>query len=185
MDTTYRSRPSADIDVAVIQKIYLIRGQRVMLDRDLAELYGYETKRLNEQVKRNKERFPEDFMFQLTSQEVEHLRSHFATANLPIKSRMQPYVFTEHGLLMLANVLRSPIAIEASINIIKVFVKTRTMIANHRDMLTRLEKLESQQTRQGSTVQQLYQYVKLLTHNEKPRPQKMGFRTKGTSDCKT
>ncbi|MEL6539536.1 MAG: ORF6N domain-containing protein [Bacteroidota bacterium] len=168
--------------VAVVQKIYLIRGRRVMLDRDLAELYGYETKRLNEQVKRNQERFPEDFMFQLTPQEVAHLRSQFATANLPSRLRTLPYAFTEHGLLMLANVLRSPVAIDASVNIVKVFIKTRNMIANHRDLQARLDRLEGQQARQSSTVQQLYQYVKLLAPKAKSSPRKMGFRPKGSSN---
>ena len=163
----------------VIGKIYLIRGQRVMLDRDLAMIFGYETRRLNEQVRRNKERFPLDFMFQLTEPEVEILRSQFATANLPIKARTLPYVFTEHGLLMLANVLRSPMAIAASVHIVKVFVKTREMLMNHKDMLARLEQLEGRQIRQNSNIKQLYQYVKLLTV-EKTRPRlSIGFKLKG------
>ena len=109
-------------------KIYEIRGQRVMLDRDLAELYGVETRRLNEQVKRNIERFPEDFMFQLTKGEFEILKSQIATSKLTERrggTQKLPYAFTEHGVAMLSSVLRSPLAIQMNIGIIRTFIEFR------------------------------------------------------------
>ena len=99
----------------VISKIYLVRGQKVMLDRDLAEMYGVETRRLNEQVKRNTDRFPDSFMFKLTPQEVEIMVSHFAIPSKQILGGSLPNVFTEHGVLMLANVLKSAQAVAVSI----------------------------------------------------------------------
>jgi len=99
----------------IYNRVYVIRGQQVMLDYDLAEIYGYEVKRLNAQVKNNISRFPEDFMFQLTKLEVEDLRSHFSTANLNPKSRACPHAFTEQGIYMLATVLRGELAEQQSI----------------------------------------------------------------------
>lgn len=160
----------------IMEKIYWIRGHKVMLDKDLAELYGYETKRLNEQVRRNKERFPASFMFQLTAAEVEDLRSHFATANVPVKTRTLPYAFTEHGVLMLANVLKSETAIKVSLYIIEVFVKMREMILSHKDIIIKLQKLEKQQSDHSTHIKQLYQYIKaFMTEKQKPR-QLIGFK---------
>lgn len=165
-------------DEVVMQQIYLIRGQKMMLDRDLAVLYGYETKRMNEQVKRNRERFPSNFMFQLTAEEVENLRSQSATANLAVKSRTLPYAFTEHGVLMLVSVLKSEIAIKASVHIIEVFVKMREMVLTHKDILAKLEQLEKNQTTQDVNIRQLYQYIKvLMAEKQKSRPQ-IGFKVK-------
>ena len=122
--------------------IYEIRGQKVMLDRDLAELYGVELKRLNEAVKRNKERFPSDFMFQLKQKEWDILRSQIATANENIsKVRFLPYVFTEHGVLMLSNVLNSQKAINMSIQIIRVFEKLRKYALEQTSKDIRIEDL--------------------------------------------
>lgn len=118
-------------DEAIINKIYFIRGHKVMLDHDLARLYGVETKRLKEQVKRNLERFPNHFMFQLTPQENEVLRSQIATLKRGEHSKYIPYAFTEHGVLMLSNVLKSGRAIEMSIKIIDVFVKLRASLADN------------------------------------------------------
>ncbi len=180
MDTKYEAAPVVMTDEAVIQKIYLIRGQKVMLDRDLAALYGYETKRMNEQVKRNLERFPISFMFQLTAEEIASLRSQIATAKVPIKSRTLPYAFTEHGVLMLASVLKSTTAIKVSVHIIEVFVKMREMVLAHQNILLKLEKLEKQQTAQDVNIKQLYQYIKLLMYEkQKPRPQ-IGFKIRRT-----
>ena len=116
-------------DIELIQnKIYEIRGQRVMLDRDLAELYGVETKRLNEQVKRNIERFPIDFMFQLTEKEMEDWKSQFATSNsIKMSLRKRPLAFTESGVAMLSSVLHSPLAIQVNIGIMRAFVTLRGM----------------------------------------------------------
>ena len=123
-------------------KIFTIRGQNVMIDRDLSELYGVELKRLNEAVKRNIERFPSDFMFQLTQDEWGNLRSQIATANRNIsKVRFLPYAFTEHGVLMLSNVLNSSGAINMSIQIIRVFDKLRKYALKFTDKDARIEEL--------------------------------------------
>jgi hypothetical protein len=125
----------------VEQKILLIRGQRVLIDSDLAELYGVTTKRLNEQVKRNIERFPKHFMFQLTKQELEFLRSQFATTNFT-KTRTPPYAFTEHGTLQAANVLNSPKAIQVGITVIEAFLKLRELTASQSAILKKLSEHE-------------------------------------------
>ena len=111
-------------DESVISKIYLIRDKKVMLDKDLAEMYGVETRRLNEQVKRNLDRFPEDFMFQLNEDEFESLMSQFATSNRGGR-RKRPFAFTEHGVLMLSSVLSSPTAIQVNIKIMRVYTRLR------------------------------------------------------------
>ena len=126
---------------SIADKIYFIRGQRVMLDSDLAEVYSVTTKRLNEQVKRNIERFPEDFMFQLTEQEIEGMRSQIATASKR-NVRFRPYVFTEHGAVMLASVLKSQIAVDASIQVVRAFIQMRTILMLHQDLAERIEELE-------------------------------------------
>ncbi len=128
----------------VEQQIYVVREQRVMLDADLAKIYSVTTKRLNEQVKRNRHRFPEDFMFQLTVEEMDNLnRSQIATGSQKHRDpRFLPYAFTEHGAVMLASVLNSPIAIEASIRVVKAFVRLRTILAIHQELAQKLETLE-------------------------------------------
>lgn len=123
-------------------RIYSIHGQKVMLDEDLAAIYGVETKRLNEQVKRNKDRFPKDFMFQLTKLEFENLKSQTATTSWGGR-RTLPYAFTEHGTVMLASVLKSRKAVEANIQIVKAFVKLREIIASHKELAQRLDEMES------------------------------------------
>lgn len=125
------------------QKILLIRGQKVLLDADLAELYGVSTKRLNEQVKRNIERFPKHFMFQLNNQELEILRSQIATANY-MKTRVPPYAFTEHGTLQAANVLNSKVAIKVSILIVEAFLKLRELTASQSAIIKKLTEHEKQ-----------------------------------------
>ena len=124
-------------------KIYNIRGQRVMLDSDLAEIYQVATRVLNQAVKRNPHRFPEDFMFQLTEDETESLTSQFVTSNKQRGGRRYlPYAFTEHGAVMLASVLNSPTAIEASIKVVRAFVKMRSILMLHQDLADRIEELE-------------------------------------------
>jgi len=125
------------------QRIYLVRGVRVMLDEDLAQVYGVTTKRLNEQVKRNHDRFPEDFMFQLTEVEAEALRSQIATAK-PGRGgrRTRPTAFTEHGAVMLASVLNSPTAVASSILVVRAFIRLRELVTVHRDLAKRLDDLE-------------------------------------------
>lgn len=120
-------------------KVYTIRGQQVMLDADLAEIYGYEVKRLNEQVKRNSNRFPKDFMFQLTLHELEDLRSLFATANVNTMTRALPYAFTEQGIYMLATVLRGELAEKQSIFIMRTFREMRHYIKQNQQFVTQAE----------------------------------------------
>ncbi len=125
------------------RRIYLVREQKVMLDSDLAELYEVPTRRLNEQVRRNLKRFPSDFMFQLTSDEVAALRSQFAISK-PNRGgrRYAPYVFTEQGVAMLSSVLNSERAIEVNIAIMRAFVKLREILATHKDLARKLEEME-------------------------------------------
>jgi hypothetical protein len=116
---------------AIERQIFVLRGRRVMVDRDLADIYGVALKRLNEQVKRNRDRFPKDFMFQLTLQEgkaVIRSRSQIATLKRGENIKYRPYAFTEHGAVMLANVLRSPVAVRASIQVVRAFVNLRQML---------------------------------------------------------
>ncbi len=124
--------------------ILVVRGQRVILDADLAELYGVPVKRLNEQVKRNRSRFPEDFMFQLTGEEMRILRSQIATlrSGWGQHRKYLPFAFTEHGAVMAANVLNSPTAIEASVFVVRAFIRLREAIAAHRQIARKLAELE-------------------------------------------
>ena len=141
--------------------IRVIRGKQVMLDRDLAELYGVETRRLNEQVKRNIERFPEDFMFQLTKEEFENWKSQFATSNsIVMGARKRPYAFTEQGVAMLSGVLKSSTAVEANIRIMRAFVSMRHFMVNNAVIFQRLETIEFNQL-ESNKVQ-----AKLLAHQE-------------------
>ena len=139
--------------------IRVIRGQQVMLDRDLAELYGVETKRLNEQVKRNIERFPEDFMFQLTSNEFDNLKSQIAISSWG-GVRKLPYAFTEQGVAMLSGVLKSSTAVEANIRIMRAFVSMRHFMVNNAAIFQRLETIEFNQL-ESNKVQ-----AKILAHQE-------------------
>lgn len=125
------------------QKIYVVRGERVMLDSDLAEIYGVETKMFNRAVKRNIKRFPEDFMFQLTDEEDESLRFQIGTSNKKRGGRRYlPYVFTEHGALMAANILNSDRAVEASVAVVRAFVKLRRLLASNAELSKKVEALE-------------------------------------------
>ena len=130
-------------DEVIVSKIYLIRGKKVMLDRDLAELYKVETKQLKRAVRRNIERFPDDFMFELSKEELENWRYQFGTSNIEkFGLRVTPFAFTEYGLLMLASVLNSERAIQINIQIVRIFSRMRTMIESHKEILRKLEQLE-------------------------------------------
>jgi hypothetical protein len=167
-------------------RIFTIRGQKVMLDRDLAELYGVPTYRLNEAVKRNNELFPSDFMFQLTQDEWDILRSQFAIANKTIsKIRFLPYVFTEHGILMLSNVLNSTRAISMSIQIIRVFDKLRKYVLEQPSKDDRIEELrkllmlhiescDAKFLEYDETVKQIISVVNSLIEHP-PKTKKIGF----------
>lgn len=172
------------IDSKIASRIYLLRGKKVMMDRDLAELYGVETRVLNQAVKRNKDRFPEDFMFQLTKTEFENWISQFVISNSEkMGLRKLPFVFTEQDVAMLSSVLSSKTAIEVNIQIIRVFTKMREFLFTHNEILLRLEKLEKETLTQGKKmteqeveIQAIFEALKqLLQTPEQPR-QKTGYK---------
>ena len=155
-------------------KIYLIRGKSVMFDKDLATIYGVKTRDLNKAVTRNIERFPGDFMFQLTKQEYENLMFQFGTSSWG-GTRKLPRVFTEHGVAMLSSVLRSKKAIQINIAIMRVFVKLKEMIANHKNLANKLKELEKQVGRNKVNIQTVFQAIhQLMKPVDKPS-KKIGF----------
>jgi hypothetical protein len=162
-------------------KIYVIRSHKVMLDSDLANLYGVETRILNRNVKRNINRFPEEFMFQLTDTEWESLISQFGISNKSRGGRQKrPYVFTEHGVLMLSSVLNSERAITVNIHIMRIFVKLRELALTHKELAQRLDELEktvitlSKDTR--TDINEIFRQLKNLTDITKPsKTEKIGF----------
>ena len=168
------------VPVEIIErKIYLIRGCKVMLDSHLAELYNVPTKRLNEAVKRNRGRFPDDFMFQLSEEELENLRSQIATSSAGHGGRRSPpYAFTEHGVAMLSSVLSSKRAIELNILIIRAFVRLREYLATHKDLARKLEDVERTQNDHGAHIQQIYDYIqRLLEPAPDASKRRIGFRS--------
>lgn len=166
----------------VMNKIYVIRNQKVMLDRDLAELYGLETKRLKEAVKRNLGRFPEDFMFQLTEVELNNWRTQFATSNSDKKGlRYLPFAFTEQGVAMLSSVLNSEKAISVNIQIIRIFTKIRQMLSNNTELRLGIEELRKKTDNNTKNIEVVFQYLDELLdkkENEKPRTQ-IGYKVSG------
>jgi len=156
------------------RRIYWIREHKVMLDSDLAELYDVTTKRLNEQVKRNRDRFPTDFMFQLNPEESRRLRSQIATSKIGRGGRRyQPYVFTEHGALMLASVLNSEAAIRASIQIVRTFIRLRELLATHRELARKLEQMEKKYDAQFKAIFDVIE--QLMEPPEKTERKPIGF----------
>ncbi|MEQ1913784.1 MAG: ORF6N domain-containing protein [Sideroxydans sp.] len=159
-------------------KILFIRGQKVMLDSDLAELYGVEIRALNQAVKRNAERFPQDFMFQLTPEEHESLRSQFVTlkAGRGQHRKYAPYVFTEHGALMLGNVLKSERAVEVSIMVVRTFVHLRELVSSNNELSLKLDKLERKFAGHDRAISELINTLRQLMSpsvSDKKRP--IGF----------
>ena len=170
-------------DEIIMSKIYFIRGQKVMMDRDLAELYGVETRRLKEQVKRNTSRFPTDFMFELSKEELEEWRKQFGSSNSEIMGlRIPPFAFTEHGVLMLASVLNSERAVQVNIQIIRIFTKMRQLLLTHKDIIISLEKLERTLSSHDDKIILLFQYIKQFEKlkqeevDQKKRP-RIGFKS--------
>jgi phage regulator Rha-like protein len=157
-------------------RILLIRGHKVMLDSDLAELYGVTTKRLNEQVKRNKERFPADFMFHLASHEIKNLRSQFATSN-PRRGgrRYRPYAFTEHGAIMAAAVLNTHRAVEVSVYVVRAFVKLREMLRAHKELARKLAELEKRIEGHDEEIMALFEAIRQLMEPPEKSPKRIGF----------
>ena len=156
-------------------KILLIRGKKVMLDKDLAELYGVSTKRLNEQVKRNKYRFPEDFMFQLTKEEIDSSRSQFATLKQGQNIKYLPYVFTEQGVAMLSSVLNSKKAILVNIQIMRIFTKLKEIIASHKELAHKLNQLENKIEKHDNEIKSIFEAIRqLMLPPDKPK-KRIGF----------
>ncbi len=155
-------------------KILTLRGQQVMLDRDLAKLYQVETRRLNEQVKRNQDRFPSDFMFQLNSDELENWKSQFATSNKEIMGlRKAPYAFTEEGIYMLATVLRSPVATDTSINIIRTFKKLREFSKHYNTLAKQIMAVERKSDKEYKELKKALD--ELIASSEVADAKVMGF----------
>ena len=161
----------------VMSKIYIIREQKVMLDEDLAQLYGVETKRLNEQVKRNIDRFPEDFMFQLDEKEFADLKSQNATSSWGGRRKL-PSAFTEHGVLMLSSVLNSKQAIKVNIQIMRIYTRIREILLAHKDVFIRVEQFEKQMIKQDEKIELLFSYLsKFIEKDEIPR-KSIGYKRK-------
>ncbi|OGP49966.1 MAG: DNA-binding protein [Deltaproteobacteria bacterium RBG_13_43_22] len=156
--------------------ILLIRGQKVILDYDLAEIYGIETRRLNEQVRRNVDRFPPDFMFQLTTEEFENLKSHFAISSLTWGGRRKlPLAFTEHGAIMAASVLNSKRAVEMSVFVVRAFIRLRSLLATHKELALKLTELENKLTLHDKQIVAIVEAIrKLMAPPVKPK-RKIGF----------
>ena len=167
-------------DETIINKIMVLRDKKVMIDRDLAELYGVTTKRLNEQVKRNLKRFPDDFMFQLTKKEKEEIILQFEHLNSLKFSPVLPYVFTEHGAVMLASVLNSDKAIEVNIQIVRVFTRIREMLMDNTELRLAIEEIRRKTDNNTKNIELVFQYLdELLEKKENPVPRKeIGYKTK-------
>ena len=168
------NRQVAVIPVERIERsILLIRGRKIMLDADLAKLYGTSTKRLNEQVKRNRDRFPSDFMFQLRKEEWDSLSSQIATSKTGRGGRrVSPYAFTEHGAIMAANVLNSVRAVQASIQVVRAFIRLRGLLASHGELARRLDALEQKYDGQFKVV---FDALRKLMTPPEPSVPRMGF----------
>lgn len=162
----------------IIEKIFIIRGHKVMLDRDLAEMYGVEVRVLNQAVKRNSLRFPEDFMFQLDREEFQNLKSQFVISSWG-GSRSLPYAFTEQGVAMLSSVLNSENAIQVNIQIIRLFTKMKQLILDNKDLWMKIEKIEQHLLKNDEEIKTIFAYLKkLLIQENKPR-NPIGFRVPG------
>lgn len=158
-------------DELVVSMIHTVRGHRVMLDRDLAELYGVPTKALKQAVRRNVERFPVDFMYEMSKEELEHWRSQTVTSKPGDRKglRYPPYCFTEHGVLMLSSVLNSAAAIAVNIQVIRVFAKMRELLANHKDLLLALEKLRGTVSHNSRDIKVIFRLLKRMQEEERDR----------------
>jgi len=161
---------------AVESRILLLRHQRVILDADIAELYGVPVKVLNQQIKRNQKRFPADFVFQLSAKQYEVLRSQFVTSKESRGGRRYlPYAFTEHGAIMAATVLNSERAVQMSVFVVRAFVRLREMLANNRKLAGKIDELENRLDSHDSTIQDLIDAIKELMTPEDPPRKRIGF----------
>ena len=174
-------KTASDTVQRIEEMIFLIRGQRVMLDSDLAKIYGVTTKRLKEQFRRNIKRFPQDFAFQITNQELTILRSQIATSSSHGGLRHLPIAFTEHGALMLGNILNSKTAVEASIRVVRTFVWIREQLAANKELSQKLKELESRVGEHDESIGNLFEAIRqLLNPTEKPQ-REIGFHMRENS----
>lgn len=164
----------------IVSKIVLLRQEKVLLDRDLAELYGVETKQLKRAVRRNINRFPSDFMFELSKDEFDNLRSHFGTSSWG-GTRYRPMAFTEQGVSMLSSVLNSDRAIEVNITIMRAFVKLRRTLASHKNLARKLSELETQLKDHDEQIQVIFEAIKQLIEPEEKSLKKIGFKVEERS----
>ena len=168
--------PKTSLAVSVDSRILVVRQQKVILDTDLAELYGVPVKRLNEQVKRNRERFPSDFMFQLTAIELESLRSQNATSKGGRGGRRYtPYAFTEHGAIMAATVLNSEQAVEMSVFVVRAFVRLREMLATNEKLAAKIDELEQRLDTHDASIQDLIEAIRQMMLPEPATGRTIGF----------
>ena len=173
-------RPSATRRSAAVftieSRITILRHQKVILDSALAELYGASVKRLNQQVNRNRERFPSDFMFQITPREFAALRLQFATSNKKRGGRRSlPYAFTEHGAIMAATVLNSDQAVEMSVFVVRAFVRLRAMLATNKELAGKIEELETHMETHDGAIREIFHVIKRLMNPHRSRRSKIGF----------
>ncbi|HOE05343.1 MAG TPA: ORF6N domain-containing protein [Bacteroidales bacterium] len=163
-------------DENIINRIYLVRGKKVMIDRELAELYGVETRVLNQAVRRNAKRFPEDFMFQMTPEELEEWKSQIVISKKEkMGLRKPPLVFTEQGVAMLSSVLNSDTAIMVNIQIIRIFTKMREMLETHKDILSKLDELERKGIERDEKIMLIFEYIKQF---EEAKQQELEYRNR-------
>lgn len=160
----------------IIDRIFMIRGQKVMLDRDLAEMYGVETKVLKQAGRRNMGRFPEDFMFEMTPQELNHWRSQIVTSNSDkMGLRYPPFCFTEQGVAMLSSVLGSEIAIQVNIQIIRVFARMKQMLLDYKDLMLKMEQMEQKVSKHDKDILAIFDAVKKLIEQPVKKREPIGF----------
>lgn len=169
-------------DEMLMSRILLVRGKKVMLDRDLAELYGVTTTRLNEQVKRNLKRFPKDFMFQVNEREKQDLIDNYEYLKGLRFSPHKPFVFTEHGAVMLASVLNSKRAIDANIQIVRIFTRMREVLSTNQHIISKLDVLEQQVIHNNSDIQELFNALRHLLNTDTTKRKKIGFRRASEKD---
>lgn len=176
------AKKTKTITETITPHIHLLRGQKIMLDRDLAALYGIVPTRLREQVRRNIERFPKKFMFQLTMKEVKDMVSQNAIPSLQHLGGTLPLAFTEHGILMLANVLKTPQALKVSIRIIEIFVQMREMLSNSQEVLLKIEKMDKKLAEHDSDFHHVFTLLKQLLREPPGSRRRIGFRRPGESE---
>lgn len=181
--TSFMAKSKAVVKVPneiIMNQIYYIRGQKVMLDRDLAELYNVDTRNLNKSVKRNIKRFPYDFMFQLTTEEFKNLMFQFGTSSWG-GTRKMPYAFTEQGVAMLSGILSSERAIAVNIQIMRIFTHIRQMLSDNTELRLEIEKIKKKMDNHDKNIEQVFQYLdELLDKKENPKDRKqIGYKIKG------